>query len=102
MGGNLSIDNISPLFSSGRLASEFPVHQPSAVFDVLGDAAATRFRSPPQWIVEQSSMRRARVRAVQSEIETCTYETSERISGTVDRLLDVIVQSGRKVRLSRV
>jgi len=35
-------------------------------------------------------MRQARVRAVQADIENGNYETPERISGTVDRLLDVI------------
>jgi hypothetical protein len=35
-------------------------------------------------------MRQARVRALQTEIEGGDFETPERISGTVERLLDVI------------
>ena len=37
-----------------------------------------------------SSFRRARVEAIRLQIAAGTYETPERISGTVDRLLDVV------------
>lgn len=37
-----------------------------------------------------SSFRSAKVQAVRGEIEAGTYETSERIAGTVSRLIDVI------------
>ncbi len=37
-----------------------------------------------------SSLRRARTQAIRAQIENHTYETPERLIGTVDRLLDVI------------
>ncbi len=40
--------------------------------------------------LEESSFRIARVRAIRAEIQAGTYETPERINGTVDRLLDVL------------
>ena len=40
--------------------------------------------------VEESSLRIARTRAIRAEIAEGTFETSERINGTVARLLDVI------------
>lgn len=40
--------------------------------------------------VELSSFSIARARAVRSEIDHGTYETSARVDGTVERLLDVI------------
>lgn len=39
---------------------------------------------------EPSSYSLARLRAIRAEIADGTYETSERIAGTVDRMLDVI------------
>lgn len=91
----LSVGGISPSFPNGRLAPDYPVHRPlpdptAEAVEPLGGVAVTRSGYALRRIVEQSSMRQARVRAIQSEIETCTYETSERISGTVDRLLEVI------------
>ncbi len=40
---------------------------------------------------EESSFRIARARAVRAEIDAGTYETPERLAGTVERLLDIIV-----------
>ena len=40
--------------------------------------------------VEKSSLRIARTRAIRAEIVEGTFETRERINGTVERLLDVI------------
>lgn len=40
--------------------------------------------------VEVSSFRLAQLRAVQDEIARGTYETPERIAGTVERLLDIL------------
>ena len=40
--------------------------------------------------VEESSFRIARVRAISAAIADGTYETQERIDGTVRRLLDVL------------
>lgn len=90
MSDNLSIDSISPLFSNSRLASGYPVHRPPPAPDADGGVAVTRFKGALRRIVEQSSMRQARVRAIQADIENDSYETPERISGTVNRLLDVI------------
>ncbi len=39
---------------------------------------------------EMSSFSIARVRAIRAEIESGTFETPERIAGTVKRLLDVV------------
>ena len=39
---------------------------------------------------EESSLRLARSRAIYAEIANGTYETPERLNGTVERLLDVI------------
>lgn len=41
-------------------------------------------------VAEESSFRIARVRAIRGEIENGTYETPERINGTVERLIDVL------------
>lgn len=40
--------------------------------------------------VELSSLRLAKIRAVREEIEAGTYETPERIRGTVQRMLDIV------------
>ena len=40
--------------------------------------------------VETSSLRIARTRAIRAEIVAGTYETPERVHGTVERILDVI------------
>lgn len=90
MSDNFSINSISPLFSNGLLASSYPIHRLPSAPDAQGGVAVPRFSDALQRIVEHSSMRQARVRAVQAEIEDGCYETPERISGTVDRLLDVI------------
>ena len=86
----LSIGGISPPFPNGRLASSHPVHRAGPDPDAQGGVAVPRFSDALRQIVAQSSMRQARVRAVQTEIGNGTYETPERISGTVDRLIDVI------------
>jgi len=41
-------------------------------------------------ITTDSSMRFARINAIRAQIAEGTFETPERISGTVDRLLDVV------------
>ena len=90
MSDNLSISGVSPLLANGRFAPGYPMHLPPSAPDTQGGVAVTRFRGALRRIVEQSSMRQARVRAIHAEIENGNYETLERISGTVDRLLDVI------------
>lgn len=90
MSDNFSIDSFSPLFSNSRSATECPMRRPSPTSDAQGGVAVTRFSGALRRIVEQSSKRQARLRAIQADIEYGIYETPERISGTVDRLLDVI------------
>ena len=50
----------------------------------------SRFSESMQEVVERSSLRIAKTRAIRFEIAAGTYETPERIRGTVERLLDVI------------
>ena len=50
----------------------------------------SRFGALLSHAVEQSSFQIARARAIRAEIENGTFETAERIKGTVERLLDVI------------
>ena len=90
MSDNLSISGVSPLITNGRFASGYPMHRPPPAPDAQGGVAVTRFSGALRRIVEQSSMRQARVRAIQSDIENDNYETPERIRKTVERLLDVI------------
>ncbi len=90
MSGILSIDCISPSFSNGPITPIYSMNRPPADPDAQGGVAVTRLGGRMRRIVEQSSMRQARMRAVQTEIEDGVYETPERISATVDRLLEVI------------
>lgn len=90
MSDNLSISGVSPLLTNGRFAPGCSMHWPPPAPDVQGGVEVTRFRGVLRRIVEQSSMRQARVRAIHAEIENGNYETPERISGTVDRLLHLI------------
>lgn len=90
MSDNLSISGISPLITNGRLEPDDSMHRPPPVSDAQGGVAVRRFRGVLRRIVEPSSMRQARVRAIQADIESGNYETPERISGTVDRLLHLI------------
>jgi len=90
MSDNISIGGISPSYPNDRPAPGYAIQRPPPTPDLQGGVAVTRFSDALQRIVEQSSMRQARVRAIQAEIENGAYETTERISGTVDRLLDVI------------
>ena len=90
MSDNLSIGGVSPLLTNGRFAPGYPMHRPPPAPDTQSGVAVTRFSGALRRIVEQSSMRQARLRAIQADIENDNYETPERISGTVDRLLDLI------------
>ena len=42
------------------------------------------------YAVEESRFRIARIQSIRTEIQAGTYETPERINGTVERLLDVL------------
>lgn len=90
MSGILSIDCISPSFPNDQITPVYPMNRPPSAPDAQGGVAVARFNGTLRRILEHSSMRQARVRAVQTEIEYGDYETPERISGTVDRLLEVI------------
>jgi hypothetical protein len=52
------------------------------------ELSSSRFRAPISETA--SSLRSAWLRAVRAEIAEGTYETRDRINGTVDRLLDVL------------
>lgn len=86
----LNIGGIFPTFHNGRYASSHSVPRCDPDPDAQGGVAVPRFSDALRRIVERTSLRQARVHAIQSEIETGIYETSERISGTVERLLTVI------------
>jgi hypothetical protein len=51
----------------------------------LSRAGAARVRA-----AEKATFLLAKTRAIRAQIEAGTYETPERINGTVDRLIDVI------------
>ncbi len=86
----LSIGSVWPTYTSARPSTGFTVHRTQPDPDTQGGVAAPRLPDNLRQITEQSSLRQARVRAVRAEIGNGTYETPERINGTVDRLLDVI------------
>lgn len=88
---SLSI-NIGPAYPSvsfSRVIARSPT--PPVTLTVDGDRV--EFSSVGRTlsrIAEESSFRIARARAIRDEIENGTYETPERITGTVERLLDVL------------
>ena len=86
----LSIGGVSPPFPNNRPMPSFPGSRPGPDPDAQGGVAVPRFSDALRRVVDQSSLRQARLRAIQAEIQHRTYETPERITGTVDRLLDVI------------
>jgi len=84
----LSVGGFSPPLPSNRPMPGFRGSGPDP--DAQGGVAVPRFSDALRRVVDQSSLRQARLRAIQAEIQHRTYETPERITGTVDRLLDVI------------
>lgn len=81
----------------------FPVQPTVSPFETRSAHAPNESRRPPADTVEfskfgealalasrESTLRIAQIRAVRAEIENGTFETKERINGTVDRLLDVL------------
>ena len=86
----INIGSAYPPASFSRVTARSPA--PPATLTADGDRA--EFSSVGRTlscIAEESSFRVARVRAIRDEIESGTYETPERITGTVERLLDVLV-----------
>jgi hypothetical protein len=86
----LSVGGISPPLSNHRSVPGYPGSRPGPDPDAQGGVAVPRFSDALRRVVDQSSLRQARLRAIQADIQQHTYETPERITGTVDRLLDVI------------
>ena len=86
----LNVGGISPPFPNSRLVAAYPGSRPGRDPDAQGGVAVLRFSDPLRRVVDHSSLRQARLHAIQAEIQNRTYETPERVSGTVDRLLDVI------------
>jgi hypothetical protein len=91
MSDNFSISGISPLLTNSRFAPEYPMLRPPPIPDARGSVAVRQFRGALRRIVEQSSMRQARVRAIRAEIESGNYEPPAHLRH-VDRLLDVIAE----------
>lgn len=86
------IINIGPVYPSVPFSRVIgPLPTPLATLTAEGDRV--EFSSVGRTlsrIAEESSFRIARARAIRDEIENGTYETPERITGTVERLLDVL------------
>ena len=80
-----NILSIRPAAPASAAPSQAQVEQPSTTsedtveFSPLGRAMARA--------ASESTMRIAQIHAIRAEIENGTYETPERIRGTVDRLL---------------
>ena len=69
-----------------------PVTRTRLPQDPRGDAAEFSIAAEAlARAVMESTLRIARTRAIRAEIESNTFVTPERINGTVERLLDVIV-----------
>lgn len=49
-----------------------------------------RFDAALQGVLSQTGFRLARLRAIRGEVQAGTFETQERLRGTVDRLLGVL------------
>lgn len=74
-----------------RVAPDGPVVSSTVEPATLADpATSARFDEELQQVLSRTSFRLARLRAVRTEIEAGTYETKERIQGTVGRLIDVL------------
>ncbi|UCE61016.1 MAG: flagellar biosynthesis anti-sigma factor FlgM [Phycisphaerales bacterium] len=88
-----AIINITSVYgatpSAGTVAGP-STSTPSSRLHVTDVVEFSRFGKALARAVEESSLRIARVRAVREEIASGSFETTERISGTADRLLDVI------------
>ena len=91
---------MSEIISIGNLYSLPPVPREVSVREARvpvhrtpdGDTAEfSRTAEALARAVMESSLKIARTRAIRAEIEDNTFVTPERINGTVDRLLDVIV-----------
>ncbi|MFQ5461214.1 MAG: hypothetical protein ACE5E5_01165 [Phycisphaerae bacterium] len=91
-----SIINIGPSYSSPlvRPVSPKPAGGTIEAFPLAkGDSVefTPMSRALPAEVMSKVSLRLARANAIRAEIDAGTYETPERIRGTVERLLDIIV-----------
>ena len=86
------IINICSLYSLPPVTREVSVREAPVHRTPDGDTAEfSRTAEALARAVMESSLKIARTRAIRAEIEDNTFVTPERINGTVDRLLDVIV-----------
>ena len=86
----ININSVYPSPSAVLVARGPDLCQPHGPAPEGDTVSLSRFGRVLSHAVEESSFRIARVRAIRAEIESGTYETTERIKGTVERLLDVV------------
>lgn len=87
----INIANAYPSPSPTRAATLAPPRHSGATFTAGDDTIElSRVGEALSRAAEMSSFSIARVRAIRAEIEGGTFETPERIAGTVKRLLDVV------------
>ena len=88
------INNIASYSSPPPVAREAPAPVARMPAYRTSDGDTAEFSEAAEVLARaaaESSFRIARTRAIRAEIENGTYITPERIHGTVERLLDVIV-----------
>lgn len=86
----INIANAYPSLSPTRETTPTSQRHVGATFTTGGDTIElSRVGEALSLAAEMSSFSIARVRAIRAEIEGGTFETPERIAGTVKRLLDV-------------
>jgi anti-sigma28 factor (negative regulator of flagellin synthesis) len=92
MSANIDINGISNLPPIAPTAPNLtiPTRQETPVAE-SDTVELSRFGRALARAAEQSSLSVARVRAIRLEIENGIFETPERINGTVNRLLDVLI-----------
>jgi len=92
-----SIINIGPSYSSPLVRPVSPKPANGTAIEAFpptkGDSVefTPTSRALPAEVMSKVSLRLARANAIRAEIDAGTYETPERIRGTVERLLDIIV-----------
>ncbi len=88
------ITNIGSLYALpplSRESSASTIYRPQTSTPTVDTVEFSRRGTDLAKAMEESSMRIARTRAIREQIQNGTFETPERINGTVDRLLDIIV-----------
>ena len=69
----LSVGGFSPPLPNNRPIPGFPGSRPGPDPDAQGGVAVPRFSDALRRVVDQSSLRQARLRAIQAEIQHRTY-----------------------------